>query len=208
MDDTNVIEQASPTSPQSKTRGHFVLKQDHATQARILATSHPNHEIFRPSDNLERHPTQEVLDLNCVEFIGNIHPRSWTQHLRKKTGAVDLPAIVVLAEICFWYSPTKTNGGTILKRKFAGDILQKSYDDLAEATGLTKRQVSDAVKRLEEFSLITRELRTVQWNGNILSNVLFIRIHPGAIRNITVEVEEQRRLPKRKAAQRSSVKTE
>ena len=151
-------------------------------------------KVYRFQGSRDRAATLEVLALHKIRLTGNIQPRPWKNHLRMASGRVDLSAITVLSEICYWYSATidvAEDGKTeILKRKFYGDILQKSYADLAESTGLTKRQVQDAVLRLEKAGLIIREPRIVERDGLMMFNVLFIRVCPDAIRNITFEKQD------------------
>ncbi|HGF7623121.1 TPA: hypothetical protein QFM42_002679, partial [Enterococcus faecium] len=84
-----------------------------------------------------------VVDkLREINFDGNVIPHSWYGQLRKKTKkGVEKPylnAIVILAEITYWYRPQKifNDEGQLIgyKKKFIEDILQKSYKQLSKKT--------------------------------------------------------------------------
>lgn len=120
----------------------------------------------------------------------NLIPDPWYSVLRFPSGVVNLAACVILSEIWFWYRPTVELDelGHIRKftKKFKGDVLQKSYQELSDKFGLTKRQCSDAVKYLESLDLIKREFRTViTESGNSLGNVLFIHLNVDRVVEIT-----------------------
>jgi hypothetical protein len=143
--------------------------------------------------------TPEVAAIAQINFEGNIIPRSWRKHLRYKNGLVHLPAITVLSEIVYWYRPSteeSESGKLMYRRKFKGQLLQKSYAQIAEATGLSKRQARDACKFLAEAGLIELELEklVITQQGDRLGNVLYIRVFPEAIKRITftgIEVETE-----------------
>lgn len=138
--------------------------------------------------------TSEVIAIGEMHLEGNIIPHNWYQHIKFDNGKVDLISITLLAEIVYWYRPTyirdEITGSVVsIKKKFKNDILQKHKKCLADQFGLTERQVQESLARLEKLGLITREYRTI--NQNIydssvrVSNVLFIRIHPEKIKEIT-----------------------
>lgn len=118
-----------------------------------------------------------------VDFSGNIIHNAWYKTIIRKNGKPDLVAINILADIVYWYRPTelrseKTGEFKGYKKKFKSDLLQRSYDSYSEQFGLSKRQVQDAVKRLEELGIIKRVFRNIpSTNGLPLSNVLFIDLN-------------------------------
>jgi hypothetical protein len=132
--------------------------------------------------------TAEVEDMHWRKSVvrGNQVPSIWLRQLRRKDGP-DFPACHVLAEIVRWYKPAVTSeyaadGKPLkLRRQFAADILQKSRRDLCEELALSLDQVKAALKKLEDFRLISRELRTVVARGQRHSNVLYIRLHPDVL---------------------------
>ena len=77
--------------------------------------------------------------------------------IKKKTKkGVEKPylnAIVILAEITYWYRPKKifNDEGQLIgyKKKFIEDILQKSYKQLSKKTGLSERAIKDAIVYLD-----------------------------------------------------------
>ena len=73
-----------------------------------------------------------------LHLCGNIIPQIWHKTIvSEKTGKADLIAINILADIAYWYRPAEERdeltGETVgYHPKFAADILQRSYDDLAD----------------------------------------------------------------------------
>ena len=135
--------------------------------------------------------TQTVIDIGNINYKGNIIPHLWRSHITFANGKPDLLGMDILSEIVYWYRPTivrnESAQGTIsYKKKFKSDLLQKSYAELAEYSGCSKRQVTDAIIRLEKKGLITRVFRSIETLKGVVShNILFIEIHPEALKNIT-----------------------
>ncbi|WP_257141251.1 DNA replication protein DnaD [Bacillus toyonensis] len=119
-----------------------------------------------------------VMKIARINLRGNTMDRGWFKHLILENGKPYMVAITVLSEIFYWYKPTeiqdeKTN--TIrYKQKFKADKLQKSYQQLADSFGFTKRQVLEACKYLLKRELITIEFRTIIVNGTRLNNVMYV----------------------------------
>jgi hypothetical protein len=137
--------------------------------------------------------TPEVLAMNEIHFAGNVTPAKWYKHLKYDSGKPNLNAIIILAEIVYWYRPSEVRDeetGQLLgyKKKFKADKLQRSHKSFSDQFGLTKKQVRDALTFLEDKGLITKELRNINTQGLSLSNVLFIGIVPARIKAITLEV--------------------
>lgn len=96
-----------------------------------------------------------------------------------------------------WYRPKEErdeeSGQLIgMKKKFRDDYLQRSYDQMAETFGLSKKQATEAVKALESMGIIKRIFKTIQVRGQILNNVLFIKLVPKRLYEVTFpeEIEE------------------
>lgn len=119
-----------------------------------------------------------VDSFGSLAFCGNVIPETWYEHLKMPSGRTDLNAIVILAEIVYWYRPRQIKdeetGSVSWEKRFRADKLQKSYQQLADKFGLTKRQVSDAVHRLVDQGIITTELRDMTVEGLRLTNVMFM----------------------------------
>lgn len=137
-------------------------------------------------DNL----TPEVAAIGRLDFRGNVTPESWYQEIRLDSDKAYLEAIVILAEIVYWYRPSETRdestGQVIgLKKKFKSDKLQRNYQALANKFGFTKRQVANACHYLQRKGLIDLDFRTIAIGEVVASNVLFIGINPDRIEEIT-----------------------
>ena len=132
-----------------------------------------------------------VEEIGKINFEGNRTPQSWFANIKTETGNTDLVAITLLAEICYWYTPTiirDEHTGEVMgyKKKFKADKLQKSYEQLAKQFGLSKVQVRRAIKRLEQQGLITVEFRNIKVaSGLAINNVMFIEPVPEKIAEIT-----------------------
>ncbi len=105
-----------------------------------------------------------VAEIGKIHFEGNIIPHPWYQRITLESGKPDLPAIIILAEIVYWYRPYQTldkRGKPILRKHFDGDMFQCTAAYFSSKFGLTKDQTRKALKRLEEGGYIRREL--AQW---------------------------------------------
>lgn len=135
--------------------------------------------------------TQTVIDIGNINLTGNIIPHLWRKYLKFDNGKTDLLAIDILSELVYWYRPTiikeDSYGGSIsYNKKFKSDLLQKSYAELADYSGCSKRQAIDAIVRLEKKGILTRVFRTIEtFKGVLCRNVLFIEMHPKALMDIT-----------------------
>ena len=91
-----------------------------------------------------------------MAISGNVIPATWYKTITTASGKADLAAINILSDVLYWYRPSEirdeSTGDVIAYRKrFSADLLQRSYDQIAEHFGLSKRQAKDAVVRLEEL---------------------------------------------------------
>ena len=129
-----------------------------------------------------------VAEIGKIHFEGNIIPHPWYQRIRLESGKPDLPAIIILAEIIYWYRPyqTLTKGGKPLLRKhFDGDMFQCTAAYFSSKFGLTKDQTRKALKRLEEGGYIRREYRDIVQQGILRNCIMFVEPVPLAILAIT-----------------------
>ncbi|MER3384911.1 replication protein [Pectobacterium aroidearum] len=135
-------------------------------------------------------PTNTVVAIGQINLTGNVTPSSWWRHITLPSGRPDQTAITLLSEIVYWYRPSEVRNevtGVLVgyRKRFHGDKLQRSYQAFADQFGFSKREATDALKRLRDAGFITLELRTVQTSdGMILSNVLFVEPVPDAINDI------------------------
>lgn len=141
-------------------------------------------------------PTDTVMAIGQINLTGNVTPASWWRHITLPSGRPDQTAITLLSEIVYWYRPAEVrneNTGELTgyRKRFHGDMLQRNYQAFADQFGFSKREATDALKRLRDAGLITLELRTVNTPaGSVMSNVLFIGVNPGAIAHITNTIKE------------------
>lgn len=108
----------------------------------------------------------EVQGIASINRRGNIIDDGWYMHITYvESGHAHLLAIMILADICYWYTPTITTNERSdvkdYKKKFAADKLQKSYKSLGEKFGVSKRMAQTACYRLKELNLITIEVRDI-----------------------------------------------
>ena len=129
-----------------------------------------------------------------LSFSGDIIPHQWyeTPVLRRTNGKANLNAMIILANICYWYRPKteideETNHVIGINQRFEHDKLRMYYQQWADKFGLSKRQVRDAVAFLKKKGLIRVDLRTVTYaDGNRVSNVPHIEPIFNAVKAITI----------------------
>lgn len=97
-----------------------------------------------------------VDEVGRINISGNIIPMVWFQAIRYPNGKPNVNAIIILADIVYWYRPTEIRDeitGQVVgrRKKFRDDLLQRSYGQISELFGLTKKQVVTAVNALEQM---------------------------------------------------------
>lgn len=147
----------------------------------------------------EEETKKVVYEITKLHVSGNIIPQTWITSICYKTptGMIkpDLLACYILADIRYWYTITetkdeKTNKIIERKKKFSADILQKSYDDYADITGHSKKQVKKSFDLLENLGLIHRGGRDIRVKGGTLYNVMYVEPIPKAINDITYPLDQ------------------
>ncbi|MEW4234438.1 conserved phage C-terminal domain-containing protein [Bacillus thuringiensis] len=131
-----------------------------------------------------------VMKIARINLQGNTLDQGWFKHLTLENGKPYMVAITILSEIFYWYKPTEIKDERTneiqYKQKFKADKLQKSYQQLAESFGFTKRQVKEACKYLEKKSLITMEFRTIVRSGKKCNNVMYVEPNTKNIEKISI----------------------
>lgn len=121
-----------------------------------------------------------TVDRMCrLQFTGNVIPSSWYHTIKKETGKPNLNAIIILADIVYWYRPVEIRDEATgqlcgFKKKFQADILQRNYQQIAELFGISKRDATNAIVELEKLGVVRRVFRTVGIKGQLYSNVMFL----------------------------------
>lgn len=131
--------------------------------------------------------TREIGKINLSGDV--IHPL-WFQEIRRKDGRPHLLAIMILANVVYWYQPIDMRDektGVIIPgaKRFPGDMLRKSYDDYAEYYAVKKDAVVAAFNTLEDLGLVFRHFKTEIIDGQKMPNVMFLAPDPRTIMKIT-----------------------
>ncbi len=125
-----------------------------------------------------------------INFQGDITPRIWRKTITKANGKPYALARDILSDLVYWYRAMETvdeeTQKITMKKKFRDDLLFKTYEQLGEEFGESKRVIRDALKRLEELGVICRHFRTVQYDGGmIMNNVMYIELIPSVLYALT-----------------------
>jgi hypothetical protein len=137
----------------------------------IMAYPIANQDVVSELVQLEEHYHQ-------VDVI----PQTWYQSLVDSKKRPKLNAILLLAEIVYWYRlvpvyDIHTKQLISYEKKFKLDVLQKSYKDFQDKFGLTKVQSRKALDFLVEKGLVSRTFRDIKEGSVPLSNVMYLTIH-------------------------------
>ena len=133
----------------------------------------------------------ETVNRMCrLQFTGNVIPSTWYHTIKKETGKPNLNAIIILADIVYWYRPMEIRDEATgqlcgFKKKFQADILQRNYQQLADQFGITKRDAVNAIVELEKLGVVTRVFRTVNIKGQLYSNVMFLNLDVDVLIQLT-----------------------
>lgn len=131
-----------------------------------------------------------VDQVGKINFIGNVIPHTWYKTILRENGKPNVNAIIILSDIVYWYRPKEVRdeySGQLIgfEKKFKADALQRSYEQIAEMFGMTKRQASDAVIDLEKLGVIRRDFRLYDIYGNKLGTVLYILLNVDRLYELT-----------------------
>lgn len=133
------------------------------------------------------HSVQKMQDFSLT---GNIVPMHWFQSITFDNGKPDTNSILILSDIVYWYRPTEVRderSGAIVgyKKKFAEDLLKRSYSDLEAHFGISKKQCQESLRRLEEKGIIKRIFRTLDTAAGRQNNVMYIYLDPDVLKTFT-----------------------
>lgn len=133
----------------------------------------------------------DIVDQSAqLNISGNMIPQSWYKTIVRENGKPHLTAIVILADIVYWYKPTEIrdegSGQVVaLKKKFKADLLQRSYQQLSDEFGISKKEATNAIVFLEKLGVIQRVFRNISVNGITVTNVLFIELKIERLKELT-----------------------
>jgi DNA-binding Lrp family transcriptional regulator len=120
---------------------------------------------------------QTTLEMANFPIEGNIIDHSWPFIVTRENGKPDHIAISLLAHLVYWYRPSFDPLTQQIGKKYKADLLQRSYAEIEDMLGLTKRETQAAFERLEKLGIINRILRTLDINGQKIPNNLFIQLN-------------------------------
>lgn len=131
-----------------------------------------------------------VDQVATMNLTGNIIPESWYHTIINENGKTNTLAILILADIVYWYRPTEERDETTLSvsysKKFHDeDYLQRSYEQLMEKFNISKRQARDALILLETLGVVKRHFRNIVVAGLPLSNVMYLELVPDVLKELT-----------------------
>lgn len=133
----------------------------------------------------------ETVDrLSRVRLTGNVIPPAWYRTILRDTGKPYLIAIVILSDIVYWYRAAEVRdegSGQLLgyRKRFKADLLQRSYQQMADQFGITKRDATNAVVELEKLGVVRRVFRTLTSNGQSIPNILFLDLDVDVLERLT-----------------------
>ena len=126
-----------------------------------------------------------------INITGNIVPLTWFQTLVGDSGKPMLLAIDLLADIVYWYRPKEIrNEGTgdlvRYEKRFKADLLQRSYKQIENRFGVSKKQARTALDFLCKKGVIRKHLREETTSeGTKLYNNMYLELVPERLRELT-----------------------
>ena len=131
-----------------------------------------------------------------MQLTGNIVHEAWYHTITKKNGKCCPLAVLILADIVYWYRPAEhrdeeTQDVTYYKKFRDNDYLQRSYAQIMSRYGISKKQAYEALVVLEELGVVKRHFRTVTTSGgNRMGNVMFLELIPEVLMKLTYPDED------------------
>lgn len=138
-----------------------------------------------------------VDEVGKIAISGNVIPQIWYKTVTKseEDKRPYLLAISILADIVYWYRPTEirdeyTGQITGVKKKFKGDLLQRSYKSLCDLYGENEKAIQRALLRLEKLGVTKRIFKTVDTGTALLGNVMFLQLLTDGLLALTFPQQE------------------
>ena len=135
--------------------------------------------------------------MGSIAITGNVIPEEWYKNILKPTtGKPYLLAITILADLVYWHRPTEVRDertGEVIgwKKKFHGDMLQKSYQEYANKFGESKKTIKLAFDRLAEIGVIKRFFYNIEYSdGRTIPNQMFIDLNIKVLKEISYPAED------------------
>jgi len=141
-------------------------------------------ENTRPISQLHRDTTPVVDAIERINLTGNVLPPMWFKHVKTEKGNPHLLAVMILAELIYWYRPdVKRDPDTLeiveINKRFDGAKYRMRNTSYAQYLGVSHDQVYRAIHRLADLGYITQELDRNE------GNVQYVEPVPERIEYIT-----------------------
>lgn len=130
----------------------------------------------------------EVSEMNLT---GNIVPLTWFKTMTGETGKPMLLAINILSDVVYWYRAKEIrdeDSGDLVKfeKRFKADLLQRSYRQIEQRFGVTKKQARSALDYLCSIGVIRKHLRNeMTVEGMPLHNNMYLELVPEKLKELT-----------------------
>lgn len=147
---------------------------------------------------MKRNTTPQTEAISRIDTSGNMIPVNWYKTIQKqesKSGKIarkpHLLAINILADIVYWHKNTVIRDEITaevieVRKRFAADLLQRSYASIVNMFGCSDKDAREAVAFLESLGLITRVFRNLSTPNGIMPNVMYINVHAKTIEIATI----------------------
>lgn len=132
-----------------------------------------------------------VDEISEMNISGNVVPLAWFQTMVNENGKPMLLAIDILADIVYWYRPKEIRDegtGALLgfKKRFKADYLQRSYRQIEDRFGVSKKQARNAIDYLCGIGVIRKHLRNENiGDGVVLHNSMYLELVPEKLKELT-----------------------
>lgn len=125
-----------------------------------------------------------------INITGNVIPQMWYKTILRVNGRPYLLAIIILADIVYWYRPKEIRDeatGYVIgwEKRFSGDLLQRSYAQLANIFGESKRSVIAALDCLEGLGVVKRRFMKKVIAGTLFNNILYLELNHKKLHELT-----------------------
>lgn len=132
----------------------------------------------------------EVDAIGRMNITGDVIPANWYKTVLMDKGVVDAYAVMILADIVYWYRPVEVRDertGQLVgyKKKFHGDKLQRSYDQISDRLNITKNQAVRAIKTLTDLGVVIKEFRTEEFGGRKVNNIMYLSLDVDRLKYLT-----------------------
>ena len=119
----------------------------------------------------------------------------WYRTIIRESGKPNLTAIIILADIVYWYKPTEIRDegtGQVIggkKENLSQTFFREVTSRSANSLGFPKKEATNAVVFLEKLGVVKRVFRTISMNGIVVNNVLYLELIVDRLKELTYPEE-------------------